>query len=710
MDESECTPTNMRHVCVVDIPELASVVASWLSSHDLTVCVRVNKRWSEGFLPFLYQDIKVYDFDLFSHRSCRAPRHPLFDLWSLGRDPQNVSASRLTEMNMLDFNLFQQEQDNAIDQSQQEVQQQSGHSSHKGGLNKETSAVSSLEDTANAPKKSTESKSVDTDNDKDLPQSKLLFPNLKLSPLSLEMDMTPPIGSFSRALEQYRRPVGYGGQFVHKYGRFIQTLTVSQPQSLRYLGPHCRNLRELSVYEWCTIDPEFRNGDLPPFVTVPNRIQWELFRVSRDQSRILHIWIGLLERNPLLRIVRFELNLVPVGGLAKFALALSKLKYLEEIEVFDANMDRRIDVLLDHCPNVPKFIWSSAGDRAKTSIRRRDKGMSRHSRSPALGRNQVGKAAGGKLKGEELGGNGRLTRIQTLDLRNLPRTVYEMDIHRVLVRMPQLKCLWIPVRRQTRRRLALVMQGILPQTKSKIDCSLLTRLEITLDRSSFHMFSRPLEQLLNACPNLTSLSLYNMLCELDPAMHFVETGLGDQILEYEERTPSACQVTRGTQLSVTKWFPNLRILNLGTRPVHLVEFFSMQWNCKNTLVELTLSLCCDQGDAQAYKRTFATAAAAATTTVAVSVSPLLSSTDDDISSTSSSTQPIHTDGRAVLQRHIFDSLLPLVRLEKLCLPKGLWNEKTTSFPFVIDPETIIQIQRLRWLKELRVHNALYPLH
>ncbi|GJJ76530.1 hypothetical protein EMPS_08889 [Entomortierella parvispora] len=627
-------------------------------------------------------------------------------------------------MNMLDFKVFQvdkrtaPEQDSVRPQSPQEDQEQSGsgQSIHpKENLEKATRVVSSIDDAANPSRKISGSKRLDTeDANTDHTSPQLLFPNLKLSPLSLGFDMTPPVGSFSRALEQYKRPVGYGGQFVHKYGRFIQTLTVAQPHSLQYLGPHCRNLRELSVYNWCS--PElvfqngrfpsflempnnnlFQNGRFPSFLGIPNNINWDIFRVSKGQRRMLRVWIGVLKRNPHLRVVRFELNLIPVGGLAKFASALSKLKYLEEIEVFDPNVDRRIEVLLDHCPDVPKLTWSFSGHRDKTSIRRRDDASGRQRKAPIHGRSRIRRPLSEKLTSEELGGSRRPTRIQTLDLRDLPRTISELDLRRVLTRMPLLKCLWVPIRHLTRRRLASAMEGVSGVT-SEINCPLLTRLEISFNEHSSNMNFQPMDQLLNVCPQLTSLGLYNMQCEFDPGEHFRRTSLRlhNQILEYEERLPSACLITRGHQLYLTMLFPNLRVLDLGTRPVHLNDFFRMGWHCKDTLVQLTLSLCCDQSDAQAYKRTI-------TSTSGALVS-------NEVLPESSATQPIRNDDRGVLQTRIFESLLPLARLEKLRLPKGLWNEKTTSFPFVINTEAIIQIRKLRRLTELVVHSVQYPLH
>ncbi|KAG0224585.1 hypothetical protein B0O80DRAFT_449056 [Mortierella sp. GBAus27b] len=48
------------------IPELAGLVARNLTTHDLTVCLRVCRGWLQEFAPILYRNICVYDFDFYS--------------------------------------------------------------------------------------------------------------------------------------------------------------------------------------------------------------------------------------------------------------------------------------------------------------------------------------------------------------------------------------------------------------------------------------------------------------------------------------------------------------------------------------------------------------------------------------------------------------------------------------------------------------------
>ncbi|KAH7053555.1 hypothetical protein BKA57DRAFT_453969 [Linnemannia elongata] len=42
---------------IVDIPELADLLASYLSLYDLSICIRVNKAWSRTFVPHLWHTV-----------------------------------------------------------------------------------------------------------------------------------------------------------------------------------------------------------------------------------------------------------------------------------------------------------------------------------------------------------------------------------------------------------------------------------------------------------------------------------------------------------------------------------------------------------------------------------------------------------------------------------------------------------------------------
>ncbi|KAF9152102.1 hypothetical protein BG015_005761 [Linnemannia schmuckeri] len=42
---------------ILNIPELADLVASYISPHDLTVCIRVNKTWNTTFVPHLWHTV-----------------------------------------------------------------------------------------------------------------------------------------------------------------------------------------------------------------------------------------------------------------------------------------------------------------------------------------------------------------------------------------------------------------------------------------------------------------------------------------------------------------------------------------------------------------------------------------------------------------------------------------------------------------------------
>ncbi|GJJ76529.1 hypothetical protein EMPS_08888 [Entomortierella parvispora] len=606
---------DMERTSVIDIPELVSIIASYLSPHDLTFCVRVNSTWANNLRPFLYENIKVVDFDLYSHRTRRAMRFPLPDLWS---NTCAAGETRSKEMNLLNFKMFHGQdndeptrEDAAKDIGGNTKPQLHSHPSREQGRSQEWARVQTRaqelpKDDADSATQTRTTTTMESKDEKDTPM--LLFPNLLQSPLTLDADLTRPTGSYSKAAEMFQRPVGYGGHYVQKYGQFIRTLTVAHPHSLIYVGKHCRNLVELSVYNWMSLDKLCRLQLEPKLAE-----RWHNFWISRNQEKMLQIWIQVLERNPCLKVVRLELSLVPIGGLTRLAMVLSKLEHLQEIEVFDSGVDRRVEVILDHCPSIKKLTWTKIEGKSKVALGR-TYGERQKQNASLFGRTRIWRGyLNEQPQGEEeLGGNSRPTGIQDLDLHGLS-LMPEANIRRLMARMPQLKSLRGPKCYRTLRALAHAVSSLTTEAGAPL-CPLLERLELTCTQ---RLETVPVSDLISQfrkCINFTRLRFFNMP-------------------ESESELPA------------TGW------------PV--VEF----------------------GSASVVKGR----------------EPVL----DRIG--------ITEEERAAIQMHIFNHLMPLVRLEKLHLCKGMWNEKQPNFSFVMDPEAAKQLQRLRWLNELLVHNVRHAL-
>lgn len=78
--------------------------------------------------------------------------------------------------------------------------------------------------------------------------------------------------------------------------------------------------------------------------------------------------------------------------------------------------------------------------------------------------------------------------------------------------------------------------------------------------------------------------------EFDPMAHFRDTDVNERLLEYVESHATYCSFTGGQQLYITSICPQLRILDLGERPVHIKDFLGIEWACKDTLVQLRVTL------------------------------------------------------------------------------------------------------------------------
>lgn len=691
---------DMERTSVIDIPELASIIASWLSPHDLTVCVRVNSTWADNLRPLLYENIKVVDFDLYSHRTRRAMRFPLPGLWRTGNQ-QAVGEARLKEMNLLDFKMFQGEDNNGLIEAttSKERPQERAKDLVKPILEREQEQEQ-RKNGGGFPTETTTT-TAKTGNE-DLP--KLLFPNLQQSPLTLDANLTRPTGSYSRAAEMFRRPVGDGGQHVHKYGQFIRTLTVAHPHSLIYMGKHCRNLLELSVYNWMSLDKSCRL-QLDPKLTE----RWQNFWRSRNQEEMLQIWIQVLERNPDLQVVRLELGLVPVGGLTRLAMVLSKLEHLREIEVFDAGVDRRVEVILDHCHFVNKFTWTTIEGKSKVKLGGTYSERQKQNAS-LFGRTRIWR---GYMKEqppctEELGGNRRPTGIQNLDLHGLTNQMPLANIKRFLIRMPQLKCLRGPKCSNAQRALMLVFDG----GRTSL-CPLLERLELTSARAENVATMQLLICRFRNCTRFTSLRLFNLPGEFKEAKFVDATEVRQRLLEYEEHSGAVSFPSRWMQLSVTRACMNLRCLDLASRPMSVIHYLSLQWSCQGSLVKLRISICFDARTGY-YLKSPPSSSSTSSSPSTLYIPPSSSFSSDmpatelrnvELTEASKATE----DERVAVQRRIFDHLLPLVRLEKLHLCKGMWNEKLPSFPFIMDQEATKQLHRLKRLNELLVHDVHHIL-
>ncbi|KAG0041640.1 hypothetical protein BGZ83_001519, partial [Gryganskiella cystojenkinii] len=708
----------MERTSVVDVPELVSIIASWLSPHDLTLCIRVDKTWSDGFLPFLYQNIKVIDFDLYSHRSRRVTRYPEHDHWHDYRTRQQVDESRLQEMNLLGFKVFSREVPSPK------------HEGKEPGDNSENSEVISSSLPAPAPtplpgstsgwyprmidraqliKRNKELAEKVSQEAKENPERppRPLFPNMTQSPLTSGADPTRPIGCFSKAVQESKKPVGFGGKYVHKYSQFIRTLTVAHPFNLRYLGKHCKNLTELSVYSWTAFDKTYR---FP--LTTPETTRWQNFWISRNCEKMLQTWIDVLERNPHLRIVRFELSLVPIGGLARFAMALSKLKNLQEVQVFDSGVDRRIEVLLDHCPSsIPKLTWTVIAHQNKTDLQGTTC-LDRQRRWTMFGRYRVYKGQNieklDEPRGEELGGtDGRPTRIQTLDLLGLTSQIPEDNMRRVFARTPHVKRVQVPSCAYARLQVATLLSGspettqghtgnMITRPRTPVPWPLVERIDLTIPQKS--VYRREFEMLFQTLPNFKSLGVSGMATEFALATHLRDQAVKDRLLEYEERLGTSCSESRGMQLCVKRLCQNLRVLDLGSRPVHILDYFSIQWGCQESLVRLRISVCCDATTIQTFKGELSNSRLL----VSSAVSSPVCTNENSASEAETST---NIEERSSLQRRIMSHLSPLTRLEKLNLARGFFMEaKLTSFPFVMDQKAMDQIREFKCLKELVVHD------
>ncbi|KAF9097972.1 hypothetical protein BGX27_000882 [Mortierella sp. AM989] len=53
----------MSLISIFDIPEIIESIASQLNSDELTRCIRVCKSWYQEFIPYLWRDVSVLDFD-----------------------------------------------------------------------------------------------------------------------------------------------------------------------------------------------------------------------------------------------------------------------------------------------------------------------------------------------------------------------------------------------------------------------------------------------------------------------------------------------------------------------------------------------------------------------------------------------------------------------------------------------------------------------
>ena len=702
---SDLLMEDMERTSVLDIPELVSIVASWLSAHDLTICVRVNSTWAENLRPFLYENIKVVDFDLYSHRTRRAMRFPPPDLWRAA-DRQTVGETRSKEMNLLDFKMFQGQDGTGLIQEgtakNGQLQPQPQPRKPREQKRPQESAKDSVKLTpaqTQQPNDSGESTATITttgkDDQKDLP--KLLFPNLLQSPLTLDANLMRPAGSYSKAAEMFRRPVGYGGQHVHKYGQFIRTLTVAHPHSLIYVGKHCSHLRELSVYNWMSLDSSCRYQLGPKFTEC-----WQNFWRSRNQEKMLRIWIQVLERNPRLQVVRLELDLIPLGGLTRLAMVLAKLEHLQEIEVFDAGVDRRVEVILDHCQAINKFSWTTIEGKSKVALGGTYSERQKQNAS-LFGRTRICR---GYMKEqppctEELGGNRRPTGIQNLDLTGLTMQMPLANIKRFLARMPQLKCLRGPKCYQTQRVLSVVFDA----EKTHL-CPLLERLELTSTRKGDVISIPILISRFRNCANFTSLQLFNLPGECGESRYIDAMEVRQRLLEYEEHSRVLSFPSRWMQLNVTRECVNLRILDLESRPMSVLEYLSLQWSCQGSLVKLRISICCDAQTVYNLKPLPSPSSSTCP-------SPSSSSSESDLQATElpsvESAAKTSEHERVAVQKRVFDHMLPLVRLEKLHLCKGMWNEKLPSFPFIMDQEATKQLRRLRLLEELLVYNERHIL-
>ncbi|KAG0376386.1 hypothetical protein BGX24_007826 [Mortierella sp. AD032] len=158
--------------------------------------------------------------------------------------------------------------------------------------------------------------------------------------------------------------VGFGGQFIHKYGRFIETVTIGTAYALKYLlQPECVNLKEVT-----TMSPLVKHywrvrgmpSDFSKYRVMPNNsAELSKFRNQfghEGSGRLVNqIWIPLFTQNPGLR--RISLNNLPGGDreVAELLKAMGRLAQLEEVYFKFIGDSGILERILDFCPQVRKI-------------------------------------------------------------------------------------------------------------------------------------------------------------------------------------------------------------------------------------------------------------------------------------------------------------------------------------------------------------------
>ncbi|KAG0272758.1 hypothetical protein BGZ95_011461, partial [Linnemannia exigua] len=367
--------------------------------------------------------------------------------------------------------------------------------------------------------------------------------------------------------------VGYGGKFIHKHGRFIESVTVGTPLALKYLlQPECVNLQEVT-----TMSPLVNHywsvrgmpNDFSRYRAMPkNDAELSKFRgqlgYENSNRTVTQIWISLFTQNPGLRRITF--SILPGSGkeAARLARAMGNLAQLEEVYIKFIRDWGVLEALLDFCPQVRKITietFSNKYSNPNQTFRSRDNF------------NEITDEPKTQVRELDLFSRGRIQRLPWI----VP----------VLWRCPLLESLIIPMH-QSQDMFPVVVRAIVEH------CPEIRHLYVRIEgKHNSPVTVAALATLLNTgCPRLTSLGLYDAADIFLLERHFMNEGLRQRLEQFVCTSGSRRNDVPGTELvfGVLTVCPNLRVFKAQWMTMNVMEFLEMDVACLGTLETLYLRL------------------------------------------------------------------------------------------------------------------------
>ncbi|KAF9131573.1 hypothetical protein BGW39_001622 [Mortierella sp. 14UC] len=395
----------------------------------------------------------------------------------------------------------------------------------------------------------------------------------------LSTDLGDGYPSRSDNIPRTKDTVGYGGQFIHKHGRFIKSVTVGTARALKYLlHPDCTNLEYVTTRAplvklyWSV---RGMPADYSQYRAMPrNDAELSAFanKFSGENGNRLtsQIWVPLFTQHPGLRQISMYTLPAYDKDAVRVAKAMGALTKLKELHIKFVKHWEALQALLDFCPQVHKITMETFSNKYSNPIqtfRSRSNNYTEMTNEPK-------------------------TQVRELDLFSRGRLQLQPWIIHVLWRCPLLESLVVPMY-HNENNFPLVVRALVEH------CPEIRHLYVRIQGMSKGPATvNALADLFNTgCPRLTSLKLYDAADVFLLEHHFANQDLRRRLEKFvyissgplSKRNDGAIA---GSELAfgVLLVCPNLRVFEARRMTLDVFEFLEMDVVCLRTLTTLCLRL------------------------------------------------------------------------------------------------------------------------